>query len=275
VRAALLTRRCATPSDVHTLNEQMSGKEPREGGRGAENPFDVTPDVSIVIPAYEEARRLPGTLRGWQDFLGGQPYLWEILVVDDGSSDATAAVAEAAGVRVLRLEHNQGKGGAVKAGVLAADGRTIVYADADMNVAPGYLAQALALIDTGADVVVGRRNLSEYASTEGPIRLLAGGLVQVTRRLLVMSSIRDTQCGFKVFRRDLAHSIFGHTRIHSFAFDIEALVLARKLGARIVEMPVKTDFRAESTFNVQRHLPIFLHDIVQIRLNDLSGRYDD
>jgi dolichyl-phosphate beta-glucosyltransferase len=88
-----------------------------------------------------------------------------------------------------------------------------------------------------------------------------------------MSSIRDTQCGFKIFRRDLARRIFNQTRIRSFAFDIEALFLARKLGARIVEMPVTTTYRAESTFNVQKHLPIFLHDIVQIRLNDLAGRY--
>ncbi len=230
-------------------------------------------DVSVVIPAYNEARRLPGTLAGWQAFFRTQPWTWEILVVDDGSRDATTAVAKQAGTRVVRVEQNQGKGAAVKAGVLAAGGQIIAYADADMNVAPAYLAQALSLLNTGADLVIGRRALSEYAMAEGPVRLLAGGLVQVTRRLLVMSSIRDTQCGFKVFRRDLARTIFSKTRIRSFAFDIEALFLAQRLGARIVEMPVKTTYRAESTFNVQQHLPIFLHDIMQIRLNDLAGRY--
>jgi dolichyl-phosphate beta-glucosyltransferase len=195
------------------------------------------------------------------------------VVVDDGSRDATAVVAGAAGARVLRLGQNQGKGGAVRAGVLAVDGQTIVYADADMNVAPAYLTAALEHLANGADLVVGRRELSQYARAEGPIRLLAGGLVQITRRTLVMSSIRDTQCGFKVFRRELARAIFSRTRISSFAFDIEALFLARKLGAHIVEMPVTTTFRGESTFNVRKHLPIFLHDIVQIRLNDLAGRY--
>jgi len=104
-------------------------------------------------------------------------------------------------------------------------------------------------------------------------RLLAGALVQITRRAVVMSSIRDTQCGFKVFRRNLARAVFSRTRVRSFAFDIEALFIARKLGARIVEMPVTTTYRAESKFNVQKHLPIFLRDIVQIRLNDLAGRY--
>jgi len=253
------------------------------------------PKVSIVIPAYNEARRLPATLAGWRAFLGSQAYAWEILVVDDGSGDATAAVAEASGARVVRLNPNRGKGGAVRAGVLAAEGEFIAYADADMNVAPSHLQEALGWLEAGtrpnghndpnlrdvsrrledgSDLVAGRRDLAQYAAAEGPIRLLAGALVQATRRLVVMSAIRDTQCGFKVFRRDLGRAIFTRTRVRSFAFDIEVLFLARKFGARIVEMPVSTTYRAESTFNVRKHLPIFLNDIVEIRLNDMRARYD-
>ena len=97
-----------------------------------------------MIPAYNEARRLPPTLEGWRAFLGQQPYTSEVLVVDDGSADATSRVAAEGGARVIRLEPNQGKGGAVRAGVLAADGQVIAYADADMNVAPIYLTAALA-----------------------------------------------------------------------------------------------------------------------------------
>src|SRR5437764_11203852 len=138
--------------------------------------------VSIVIPAFNEARRLPATLAGWREFLAAQTYTWELIVVDDGSQDATADVAESAGARVIRLGHNQGKGGAVRAGVLAAAGDAIAYADADLNVPPEHLNQALLLIEQGADLVVGRRDLAEYAPAEGPIRLLAGGLVQVPRR---------------------------------------------------------------------------------------------
>jgi len=89
-----------------------------------------------------------------------------------------------------------------------------------------------------------------------------------------MSAIRDTQCGFKVFRRDLAQAVFARTRIRSFAFDIEVLFLAKRLGARLIEMPVTTTYRAESTFSVRRHLPRFLSDIIQIRLNALSHKYD-
>jgi glycosyltransferase involved in cell wall biosynthesis len=233
------------------------------------------PYVSIVIPAYNEARRLAATLAGWREFLGAQAYAWEILVVDDGSTDATAAVAEASGARVIRLQPNEGKGGAVRTGVLAAEGQFIAYADADMNVAPAHLQEARRRLEVGggADLVAGRRELAQYAAAEGPIRLLAGGLVQLTRRVVVMSAIRDTQCGFKVFRRELGRAIFARARVRSFAFDIEVLFLARKLGARIVEMPVSTTYRAESTFSVRKHLPLFLKDIVQIRLNDLLGRY--
>jgi glycosyltransferase involved in cell wall biosynthesis len=230
-------------------------------------------DVSIVIPAYNEARRLPTTLDGWRAFLAQQAYASEVIVVDDGSTDATSGVADESGARVIRLERNQGKGAAVRAGMLAADGQLIAYADADINVAPSHLTAALEYLESGADLVIGRRHLAEYAAAEGPWRLVAGGLVQVTRRALVLRGIQDTQCGFKVFRRDLARAVFARTRLSSFAFDIEVLFLARKLGARIVELPVSTTFRAESTFNVRRHLPRFLRDIVQIRLNDLAGRY--
>jgi glycosyltransferase involved in cell wall biosynthesis len=229
--------------------------------------------VSVVIPAYNEARRLPATLIAWRGFLEGQSFDSELIVVDDGSRDDTASVARTGGATVLELKPNRGKGGAVKAGMLAATGDAIAYADADLNIGPQHLLQALRLLDEGADLVTGRRSLSEYGSAEGPLRLAAGGLVQVTRRVLVIRSIQDTQCGFKVFRRDLARAVFSKTRVTSFAFDIEVLFLAKQLGARIVEMPVTTTFRAESTFNLRKHLPRFLEDIVQIRLNDVRGYY--
>jgi glycosyltransferase involved in cell wall biosynthesis len=230
-------------------------------------------DVSVVIPAYNEARRLPATLSGWHAYLSLQPFSSEVIVVDDGSRDATAEVAGQAGARVIALRPNRGKGGAVRAGILAAVGTAVAYVDADLNIAPEHLESALTLIEEGADMVAGQRDLSEYASSEGPLRLAAGGLVQVTRRVLVMSAIRDTQCGFKVFRHALAREVFSRTRVNSFAFDIEVLFVARKLGARIVEMPVRTTYRDESTFNVRKHLPQFLRDIAQIRRNDMAGAY--
>jgi glycosyltransferase involved in cell wall biosynthesis len=229
--------------------------------------------VSVVIPAYNEARRLPATLVAWHEFLSGQTFESEVVVADDGSKDATASVAAEGGARVVSLNPNRGKGGAVKAGMLSATGDAIAYVDADLNISPEYLLTALRLLENGADMVAGQRSLSEYGSAEGPIRLLAGGLVQLARRVLVIASPRDTQCGFKVFRADLARAVFERTLITSFAFDIEVLFLAKRLGARIAEMPVTTTFREESTFNVRKHLPRLLSDIVQIRRNHNAGRY--
>lgn len=229
--------------------------------------------ISVVIPAYNEAQRLPSTLAAWRSYLAAQPFAWELVVVDDGSVDSTASIAAGLNTRVLTLRPNRGKGCAVKAGVLAAAGEVIAYVDADLNIAPEHLLLAFKEVEAGADLVAGRRDLAEYATAEGPLRLLAGGLVQLTRRALVMSAIQDTQCGFKVFRRELARAVFERTRICSFAFDIEVLFLARRLGARIVEMPVPTAYRAESTFSVRKHLPRFLADVVQIRLNAIAGRY--
>jgi dolichyl-phosphate beta-glucosyltransferase len=233
--------------------------------------------VSVVIPAYNEARRLPRTLAAWAEFFAGQPYSAEILVVDDGSQDDTAQSAEAhAAVRLIRLPMNRGKGAAVRSGMLEASGRFAFHVDADLNVAPHHLTTALGLFESRlCDVVVGSRRLSAYAAQERSIsRLLAGGLVQVTRRGLVLPVIRDTQCGFKGFRRGIGRAIFERARIDSFAFDIEALFLARKFGCAIVEMPVATSYQAESTFDVSRHLRPFLADIVAIRRNDLRGLYN-
>ena len=228
---------------------------------------------SLVIPAFNEEQRLPGTLSAWQGFLAAQPYASEVIVVDDGSSDRTAEVAQAAGVRVLKQPHNQGKGAAVRAGMLDAEGQWLGYVDADLNVSPEHVPDALRVLEGGADVVVGSRRLSEYASAEGPARLLAGALVQVARRTLVLPTIRDTQCGFKLFRREVGRAIFHRMLIRSFAFDIEVLFLAHKLGAYVVEMPVRTEYRQGSTFDPSRHLGPFLADIARIRLNDVAGRY--
>lgn len=236
-------------------------------------------EIAIVVPAYDEERRLGPTLDAWRRFLDDEGLRGEVVVADDGSRDGTPdlvrrVAAEDARVRLVRLERNLGKGGAVRTGVLAADAAVIAYVDADLNIATRHMAEARARIGAGADLVVGRRDLREYAGAERSLARLAAGLaVQVTRRVLVLPTIVDTQAGFKVFRGPLAHAVFRRARVDSFAFDIEALFLARRLGARIVEMPVSAEFRDESTYDLRRHLPPFLADIVRIRLRALRGAY--
>lgn len=237
-------------------------------------------DLSIVVPAYNEERRLQPTLDGWAAWMDGFGGSVELVVSDDGSSDGTAAVVERAAardsrIRLDRLPENRGKGGAVRSGMLAATGEYRFYVDADMNIAPFHVDPALALLGSGvADVVTGRRSLSAYAETErSPARLAAGAAVQVTRRLLVLPVISDTQAGFKGFTADWAQRVFEKATVDSFAFDIEVLYLARRMGARIAEMPVSVEFRDESTFDVGTHLPPFIEDIWRIRVNSWRGRY--
>lgn len=239
----------------------------------------VRPRLSVVLPAYNEEARLPATLATWSSYLATQPYASEIVVADDGSRDGTVTVAEAFAathpdVRVLRLQPNRGKGSAVRQGVLAAEGEIILFADADLGVPAHFAAAALATIDGGADVATGERSLRVYANEERSIvRLLAGLAVQISRRALGLTYVRDSQCGFKAFRRDTACAIFGCATIDSFAFDIEALFLARRLGAVVQPFPVEMSFQAGSTFNVRKHLPRFLKDIVRVRVNALRGVY--
>ena len=237
-------------------------------------------DLSIVVPAYNEERRLQPTLDGWAAWMDGFAGSVELVVSDDGSSDGTAALVESAAgrdsrIRLNRLPENRGKGGAVRSGMLAATGEYRFYVDADMNIAPFHMDPALALLRSGvADVITGKRSLAAYADTErSAARLAAGAAVQATRRLLVLPVISDTQAGFKGFTAAWARRVFEKTTVDSFAFDIEVLYLARRMGARIAEMPVSVEFRDESTFDVGTHLPPFIEDIWRIRMNAWRGRY--
>ncbi len=237
------------------------------------------PDVSIVIPAYNERRRLGPTVRAWLDYLDGYPGTGEVIVSDDGSTDDTVRVAHdtAAGdprLRVVTTERNRGKGGAVRAGMLEARGRFCFYVDADLNIAPVNVTAAVELLRHQCDLVTGRRSLRQYSREESSVvRVAAGAAVQALRRVLLLTHVADSQAGFKGMRADLAQRIFGATTVTSFAFDIEVLYLARRFGARIVEYPVDVTFRDESTYNVRKHLPPFLRDIVRVRLNALRGAY--
>lgn len=236
-------------------------------------------NISIVIPAFNEERRLPSTLWSWLTFLTVQSFTWEILVVDDGSHDRTAAVAEEVAaihpaVRVLRQPHNRGKGAAVRAGMLAAAGAHIFSVDADLNVAPENVIRFLAALRSGCDVAIGTRSARQYAATErNPSRVAAGVLIQLLRRTLLLPTLRDTQCGFKGYNRAAARAIFSRTTVDGFAFDIEALFLARKLGYRITEIPVSVAFRPGSTYSLRRHLVPFLADIIRVKRQEMRGMY--
>ncbi len=199
------------------------------------------PLLSIVIPAFNEAGRLPATLAAIDEFFRDRCAI-EIIVVDDGSTDETAAVAAArAGVTVVRNPVNSGKGHSVRRGVLAARGERVLICDADGSTPIGEYPKLAAALDAGADVAIGSRDLPESAvSPRQPLaRRIVARLLRAARRRRLLPEIRDTQCGFKLFRRAIAHEVFGGQTLTGWLFDCEVLALAAERGCRIVEVGVR------------------------------------
>jgi glycosyltransferase involved in cell wall biosynthesis len=197
--------------------------------------------LSVVVPAYRESQRIGWTLEALADALDGSGA--EIIVVDDGSDDDTVEVAEKAlasvpGGTVLQLGRNRGKGAAVRAGVLAASGNAIVYMDADLASDLSGLEPLVAALDD-ADIAVGSRTVAGARTVGGSRRrAVMARCFNAMARPVMRIPLRDTQCGFKAFRREIAHAIFGTTTIDRFAFDVEVLTIAHTRNYTIVEVPV-------------------------------------
>lgn len=228
-------------------------------------------DLSIVIPAYNEERRLPQTLHLLRAYLGLQRLTAEVLVVDDGSSDGTATVVEAAlrewpQLRLLGLPH-RGKGSAVRAGMLAATGRVRFLADADLSMPPHQLSGFLELLAQGAQVVVGSREGSGARRIGEPaIRHALGRVFNRAARALGLTDLPDTQCGFKAFIAAAADRLFAEQTVDGFAFDLEILYLAKRHGYRIAVLPIEWCFDADSRVSPLVDSLRMLKDILVVRL---------
>ena len=201
--------------------------------------------LSVVIPTYNKEARMAATLERVVTYLASKPFASEIVVVDDGSSDRTADAARAALAsrgpsKVIRRERNLGKGASVREGVLAASGELILFCDDDLSTPIEELDKAVAALESGADVVIGSRAHpdSEIRVRQRRPREWMGKAFNLLVRLFVLRGFRDTQCGFKAFRRAAARDIFSRLRTPGFGFDVEVLVLCRDLGYRVAEIPV-------------------------------------
>jgi dolichyl-phosphate beta-glucosyltransferase len=234
----------------------------------------------VVVPAYNEARRLPATLASVIAYLDGRSRPYELLVVDDGSADATAEVA-ARGLsvlgergRVCRLPRNRGKGGAVRAGVEAARGERVLVTDADLSTPIEELEALERACQAGADVAIGSRALDRSLITrrQPPLREWSGRLFNGVVQLFALPGIRDSQCGFKLFRGDVAKDVFSRAKSDGFGFDVEVLAIARHLGYRIAEVPVRWRNDDDSRLSVARGALAFV-DPLRVRLGLWLGRY--
>ena len=235
-------------------------------------PQPSAPRWSVVIPAYNEAERLPPYLRdvaAWFDGLD-QPY--EVIVVDDGSTDGTAAAVLAAqashpGVTLHRLAVNHGKGFAVRAGMLAARGDFRLMADADGATPIGEMKRLEAAVQAGADVAIGSRALAD-PSVSRQVRLhrkLSGEVFNFLVRRLGVPGIADTQCGFKLFRAAAAAALFGELETAGFGFDVELLLRARRRGYRVAEVAINWADQPGSKVGVLKDGPGMLLQIIAAR----------
>jgi dolichyl-phosphate beta-glucosyltransferase len=232
------------------------------------------PYLSVVIPAFNEERRLPRTLERLQEFLKTFPRSHEIVVVDDGSTDGTVRVAEASGVVVRRNEENRGKGFSVRRGMLSARGEVRLMTDADLSTPIEELPRLIAKLDEDYDVAIGSRALPG-ASIEVRQSAFREGTGRVFNRLvkwIVLSGLEDTQCGFKLFTADAAKEAFGPARLDGFCFDVEVLFIAKSRGMRIAEVPVTWRNDAATHVSALRGGLAFL-DILRIRWNAALGLY--
>jgi glycosyltransferase involved in cell wall biosynthesis len=239
--------------------------------------------LSVVIPAYNEASRLPASLERLRAFARSFPSM-EVLVVDDGSRDATAEIAQQIGrdwspdgplLRVLRNPGNRGKGWSVRHGMLEAAGEWLLFTDADLSTPIEEVFTLLEEARKGFDVVIGSRALRPdlVGVHQSLLREGAGKFFNVVMRVVLGLPFRDTQCGFKLVRQEAAREIFSRQRIEGFGFDAEVLYLARKLGFRAAEIPVRWNNMEGTKVSMLSGLDAFA-DLLRIRWWDLSGKYD-
>jgi len=238
----------------------------------------ANPHLSIIIPAHNEERRLPQTLEQVVHFVGTQPFETEILVVENASSDRTLEVGNEYAsrhpmVQVLQ-EDLPGKGRAVKKGMLAAKGAYRFFADADLSMPPEEIVRFIPPV-VDVPVAIASREAPGAVRYDEPVyRHITGRVFNSLIRILVLPSLNDTQCGFKMFRADVAEDLFRQQTLMGWSFDVELLYIACHRGYPILEVPIPWYFNPESKVNVFRDSWRMFLDLLAIRRNGRKKLYD-
>jgi glycosyltransferase involved in cell wall biosynthesis len=258
---------------------------------GADSTRPAEPSLSLIIPAYNEATRIAGTIREAVAWLTGQPFATELIVVDDGSDDAMADLADCTlsqlgRGRVLRIPHG-GKAAAVRAGMLAATCEQIAFSDADLATPLPYLADLRAALAAGCDIAIGsREGVGARRIGEPPYRHLMGRVFNGLVRLLLVPKVHDTQCGFKLFRAEVARDLLRRSRLYRdgaqvicgprvTAFDVEFLTIARLKGYRICAVPVVWSYGPGSKVRPARDTWHNVRDVLEVWIAVKRGQYCD
>ena len=234
--------------------------------------------LSVVVPAYNEAAQIAQTLRELCVYLAPMRFSWEVRVVDDGSEDATrsivATAAESDARIVLQAEPHRGKGAAVRAGMLNATGDLRFLCDADLSMPLPELPRFLGLVPGHCDIAIGSREGAgaRRVGEPGYRHVMGRGFNRLVRGAL-LPGLEDTQCGFKLFSGAAASAVFRQVTIDGWAFDIEALYVARRLGLRILEIPIEWHYREQSKVSPVRDAILMARDVALVRLNAARGKY--
>jgi dolichyl-phosphate beta-glucosyltransferase len=228
--------------------------------------------LSVVIPAFNEHRRLPGTVNHVRRYLAGRSHNYELILVDDGSTDETLhymreLAHEWPAVRVVTLTPNRGKGRAVTEGIRVARGDLVLFSDADLSTPIEELPKLEQAVEAGADVAFGSRGAPGAREVNQPFyRQVMGRTFNVLVQLLVLPGFHDTQCGFKLFRNTAARELFASIRTEGFAFDVEVLWRARQARYRVVEVPVRWLNSDSTRVSPLRHSVQMLRDLLWLRI---------
>ncbi len=241
----------------------------------------MIPDLSIVIPAYNEEKVIEKTLKEVIEYLEGKSLLYEILVVCDGCKDNTSSIAkkikqENDKIRIIDRKVNMGKGFSVRQGCLEAKGAYIFFTDADLSTPIEEIEKLLKWLQKGYDIAIGSRALkeSDIQIHQSWYRETMGKIFNLFVQTLAVRGIKDTQCGFKGFKKEVVQKIFPRQTINGFSFDVEILYIARKLGHKLKEVPVRWLNRVESKLNPLKHSFLMLLDLINIRIKDWKGNYE-
>lgn len=239
---------------------------------GSDSPPGVLASLSIVVPAYNEAGRIGTSLHTLLQWTADHAPSAEIIVVDDGSRDTTVALVTALAqhhprLRIEALRSNRGKGAAVRRGVEVATGQWILFTDADLSTPIAEVDKLIAATQAGADIAIASRDVagSDIARHQPAYREAMGRTFNALVRALALPGFADTQCGFKLFRSVAAKRAFGRMTIERFAFDVEVLFIARKLGYRIAEVGVRWVNDDRTTVSPIKDASRMLVDIARIR----------
>ena len=240
-----------------------------------------TPELSIVIPAYNEESRIEPTIRDIVGYCRHRGRSFELILVDDGSRDGTTAKGRSVAqdtpeLRVIRLASNHGKGYAVRTGVINALGATVLFADADGSTPISEIERLEAALAAGADLAVGSRELrADGVRVQAKLyRRFMGRTFHRLVKWLADVGVSDTQCGFKLFRDSVAHDLFSRMLMNGFSFDVELLVMAKRRGYCVAEVPVNWSHQPGSKVRLTRDSLRMAMDLFRIRGHWVRGEYD-